>query len=146
MSIQRESLDSIPVSFATVSVGTPDDLLPRKLEAISSAGFEAIELGFPDLQSFASTFHKKDIQENDYDSLCSTGREVARLCADNKLKIMMLQPFASFEGWQKGSKERDDAFSRAKGWIQIMQAIGTDMLQVGHDCQNFVNSADAIRE
>ena len=42
----------------------------------------------------------------------------------------MLQPFSNFEGWPQGSKERGDAFSRAKGWIQIMQAVGTDMLQV----------------
>ena len=32
-------------------------------------------------------------------------------------------------GWPEGSKEREDAFSRAKGWIEIMKAVGTDMLQ-----------------
>ena len=43
----------------------------------------------------------------------------------------MLQPFANFEGWKEGSDGRKDAFERAAGWIQIMQACGTDLLQVG---------------
>jgi sugar phosphate isomerase/epimerase len=63
MPISRFSLDSIPVSIATVSVGTPDDPLEEKLKAISHASFQGIELGFPDLQSFASTFHHKTIAE-----------------------------------------------------------------------------------
>jgi sugar phosphate isomerase/epimerase len=130
MSISRSSLDSIPTSFATVSVGKPDDPLEDKLKAISSAGFQGIELGFPNLQSFASVFHKKEIAENDWENLCSTGKEVKTLAAKYNIKIMMLQPFSNFEGWEKGSKEREDAFARAKGWIKIMHAVGTDMLQV----------------
>jgi hypothetical protein len=46
MAIFRASLDSIPISFASVSVGTPGDSLPIKVKAISTAGFQAIELGF----------------------------------------------------------------------------------------------------
>jgi hypothetical protein len=38
---------------------------------------------------------------------------------------MMLQPFANFEGWPKGSTEREDAFTRARGWIKIMKVLGT---------------------
>jgi len=130
MAISRSSLDSIPISFASVSVGTADDPLEDKLEAISSAGFEAIELGFPDLLSFANNFHRKKIKENDYDDLCTAGTEVKRLCERYKLGIMMLQPFSNFEGWKPQSQERKEAFSRAKGWIKIMEAVGTDMLQV----------------
>ncbi|KAJ5894138.1 hypothetical protein N7495_005829 [Penicillium taxi] len=44
---------------------------------------------------------------------------------------MMLQPFANFEGWPKDSVKREEAFTRAKGWIEIMKAVGTDLLQVG---------------
>lgn len=130
MSLSRSSLDSIPLSFASVSVGTPDDPLEDKLKAISSAGFTAIELGFPDLLSFSKTFHKKEIKEDDYPNLCKAGTEVKTLCKKHNLSIMMLQPFSNFEGWAPGSKEREDAFSRARGWIEIMHAVGTDMLQV----------------
>jgi hypothetical protein len=88
MAISRASLDSIPTSFASVSVETPNDPLPNKLKAISQAGFRAIELGFPDLVSFASTYHKKEIKEDDYDSLCSVGVEVRKLCTACNLGIM----------------------------------------------------------
>ncbi|KUJ22684.1 xylose isomerase-like protein [Mollisia scopiformis] len=145
MSIPRSSLESIPTSFATVSVGTPEDPLEDKLKAISAAGFQAIELGFPDLLSFTSKYHTKDVEENDYTSLCSAGTVVKDLCKKHNLSIMMLQPFSNFEGWALGSKERDDAFSRAKGWIRIMQAVGTDMLQVGSsDSPNISTSHDVL--
>lgn len=98
MSISCSSLSSNPTSFATVSLGTTEDLLPSKLEIISSAGFQAIELGFPDLVSFASSHHKKEIKEDDYTHLCSAGIEVKKLCVHHGLKILMLQSFANFEG------------------------------------------------
>jgi sugar phosphate isomerase/epimerase len=126
------SLDQIPTSFATLSVGTPKDPLEFKLRAISSAGFQAIELGFPDLLSFASSHFKKEIDDHDFTSLCKAGKEVKKLCERYNLAIMMLQPFSNFEGWPEGSKERKDAFIRARGWISIMQAVGTDILQVTH--------------
>jgi sugar phosphate isomerase/epimerase len=127
--ISRASLDQISLSFASVSVGAPSDPLPKKLQAIAAAGFQAIELGFPDLLSFASSHHKKEIEENDYENLCIAGAEVKKLCQYYGLDILMLQPFSNFEGWAEFSKEREDAFDRAKGWIQIMGAVGTDMLQ-----------------
>lgn len=128
--ISRASLDSIPTAFAFVSVGTSNDPLPNKLKAISQAGFRAIELGFLDLVSFASTYHKKGIKEDDYDSLCSAGVEVSKLCTACNLGIIMLQPFSNFEGWSYNSKERKEAFDRAKGWIKVMQVMGTNTLQV----------------
>ncbi|KAA8577196.1 hypothetical protein EYC84_007190 [Monilinia fructicola] len=87
MTISPASLARIPASFATVSVGTTSTPLSSKLSAISSAGFTAIELGFPDLLSFANTFHEKEIKENDYDSLCAAGSEVKKLCEKNKLGV-----------------------------------------------------------
>ncbi|KAL8947541.1 MAG: hypothetical protein Q9222_006190 [Ikaeria aurantiellina] len=131
MSISPSSLSSIPTCYATVSIGTPSTPLSQKLSAISSAGFRGIELGFPDLLSFASTHHNRSIQPQDYDALCSAATQVKQLCASQNLQIVMLQPFSNFEGWSQGSSQRDDAFTRAKGWIRIMQALGTDMLQVG---------------
>ena len=73
---------------------------------------------------------KKEVKEDDYNNLVEAGKEVKRLCEENGLGIMILQPFSNFEGWEKGSNEREDAFERARGWIRIMEAIGTDLLQV----------------
>ena len=121
----------IPTCYASCSIGTqPEHDLPAKLEAISSAGFEAIELSLPDLVSFASSYLKKEVSNYDYPELCEAGTKVKELCAANNLKILILQSFSNFEGWPDGSPEKEDAWKRAKGWLQIMEAVGTDMLQV----------------
>ncbi|KAK4694070.1 hypothetical protein P7C71_g3447, partial [Lecanoromycetidae sp. Uapishka_2] len=131
MSVSKESLTSVPTCYATVSVGTPKHPLDKKLQAIASAGFRGIELGFPDLLSFASRNLGRDVGPQEFDVLCNAGLEVKDMCKKLSLEIVMLQPFANFEGWKPQSAERKDAFKRAKGWIKIMEAIGTDMLQVG---------------
>ncbi len=130
MSNSKDSLSEIPTCYATVSVGTPDHSLDKKLQAIAAAGFQGIELGFPDLLSFASKNLGKHVGSQDFDLLCNAGLEVRRMCEELGLKIVMLQPFSNFEGWKPQSEERKDAFRRAKGWIRIMEAVGTDMLQV----------------
>lgn len=130
MTLSHDSLSSIPTCYATVSVGTPSHPLEEKLKAIAEAGFQGIELGFPDLLSFASKNLGKDVGPQEFDMLCNAGLEVKRMCKEMGLKIVMLQPFANFEGWNPQSEERKDAFRRVKGWIRIMEAVGTDMLQV----------------
>ncbi|KAI9814808.1 MAG: hypothetical protein M1827_003074 [Pycnora praestabilis] len=133
MTLESSSLRTIPTCYASCSIGCkPSHTLPKKLQAIAAAGFTAIELSFPDLLSFACEYLKKDnVGSYDYDDLCKTGEEIKRLCKASGLKILILQPFSNFEGWPQGSEERKDAWVRAKGWIRIMEAVGTDMLQVG---------------
>ena len=128
--LSKDSLAQIPTCYATVSVGTPNHPLDEKLKAIAAAGFQGIELGFPDLLNFASRNLSKDVGPQDFKLLCNAGLEVKRMCEELGLKIVMLQPFSNFEGWKPQSEERKDAFRRAKGWIKIMEAVGTDMLQV----------------
>ena len=130
MPLSKDSLSKIPTCYATVSLGTPDHPFDKKLEAIAAAGFQGIELGFPDLLSFASKTLGKDVGPQEFELLSNAGLEVKRICRELGLKIVMLQPFSNFEGWKPQSEERKDAFRRAKGWIQIMKAVGTDMLQV----------------
>ncbi|KAF7967168.1 hypothetical protein HWV62_35650 [Athelia sp. TMB] len=136
MSISRASLRAIPTSYATCSIGAPSDPLPSKLAAISAAGFKSIELSFPDLLAHAELLSKSSsksnsVREDDYDTLCGAAEDVKRICGELGLGICMLQPFARFEGWREGTKEREEAWDRARGWVKIMQACGTDMLQVG---------------
>lgn len=132
--LTEDSLKDLPLSYASVSIGCKDEhTLPKKLDAIAAAGFQGIELGMPDLVSFANEHlrPKEEISNYDFDDLCTATEEVKKICDSKGLKIMMLQPFANFEGWPEGSSERKDAFTRAKGWTRIMQACGTDMLQIG---------------
>ncbi|RHZ47694.1 sugar phosphate isomerase/epimerase family protein [Aspergillus thermomutatus] len=127
-----ESLRKIPLAYASCSIGSSNaDTLPRKLEAISKAGFTAIELSFPDIIDYGSRLLGHQVATENFAELISVAGEIRKLCDANSLKVMMLQPFANFEGWPRGSLERQDAFTRANGWIEIMNVVGTDLLQVG---------------
>lgn len=108
-----------------------------KLEAISQAGFDSIELGMPDLQAYAqqqlgSSFTPLSDEDGSGDlrSLIKIAEEVKQLCQDLKLKILCLQPFSQFEGYKDDNK-REARLRKAKVWMDIMEALGTDMLQVG---------------
>lgn len=135
-----QGLDKIPLAYASCSIGCRDEhTLPKKLEAISQAGFTGIELSMPDLVAFANMHLRpkyqeenlKEIGPKDYDDLVSAAKVVKAQCDAKGLTILIMQPFANFEGWAEGSPEREDAFTRLKGWMRIMEAAGTDMLQVG---------------
>ncbi|KAH6629813.1 xylose isomerase-like protein [Boeremia exigua] len=127
------SLSTIPISYATCSLGSPNSPPPLldRLDAISKAGFSAVELSFPDILSYGQTLLGHEVQPKNYGELEKVATEIKKECDKRSLGIMMLQPFANFEGWPQGSDERNDAFERLHGWIRIMQAAGTDMLQVG---------------
>lgn len=125
------SLRRVPLSYATCSIGTSQqDTLPRRLEAISSAGFTGIELSFPDILAYGASILGHDIDPLNYNELTRVTADIRRLVDANGLKVMMLQPFANFEGWPQRTSEREDAFRRARGWIDIMNTVGTDLLQV----------------
>jgi len=131
--ISRASLDKIPTSFASCSLGPPNNLpdLFDRLDAIQKAGFDGIELSFPDILSHGKKLFKRDIDPKDFDTICEVAKDIKKKCDELGLVIMMLQPFSNFEGWQAGSEKREDAYERARGWIRIMETVGCDLLQVG---------------
>ncbi|KAJ4344500.1 uncharacterized protein N0V89_012243 [Didymosphaeria variabile] len=133
MTLDYASLTAIPISYASCSLGSPSSPPPLldRLDAISVANFTAIELSFPDILSYGEIVLGHSPDPKDYDELVKVAEAIKKECDTRKLGIMMLQPFANFEGWKEGSDGRKDAWERARGWVRIMQAAGTDMLQVG---------------
>lgn len=132
MGIEYEG-HSIPTSFASCSIPPHFKAgLPEKLEAIRNAGFDGIEMSMPDILAYGNHIEGKKICEDDYDTLSDVAGKIRILTDQLGLEILMLQPFSRFEGWQKDKhpQERSEAFARAKGWIRIMESLGTDMLQV----------------
>jgi sugar phosphate isomerase/epimerase len=120
-------------SFASCSIPPYFDAkLPQKLEAIRNAGFDGIEISMPDILAYGCDIEGREIKEDDYDTLSDVARKIQSLTDQLGLIILMLQPFPRFEGWYRDvhSREREEAFTRAKGWIRIMECLGTDMLQV----------------
>ncbi|KAI2634857.1 xylose isomerase-like protein [Hypomontagnella submonticulosa] len=138
--------EKIPTCYATCSIGHREShTLPLKLKAIADAGFDAIELSMPDILAYGKMLHGQEPDPKDYDALVEIGKAIKEQAEMHKLKILMLQPFANFEGWPKGSGERKDAFERAQGWMRIMEAAGTDMLQVGSsDAPGISSSIDDL--
>lgn len=136
--LTKESLKGIRLSFATCSIGCKDEhTLPVKLDAIAAAGFQAIELSMPDIVDFANLHSRNEkldlpkVNDHSWDELVTAAGVIKAMCGAKKLKVLMLQPFANFEGWPEGTQEHKDAWERARGWRRIMEAVGTDMLQVG---------------
>ncbi len=128
----------IPICYASCSIGHDDEkhTLPEKLKVLAAAGFDAIELSMPDILAYGRHISKSKSEPDpeDYTTIRSVASEIRKLCEKVGLKILMLQPFANFEGWPKDSEEREDAWERAKDWMSIMEAAGTDMLQVIQPC------------
>lgn len=98
--IDLSSLATIPISYATCSLGSPNSPPPLldRLTAISKAEFSAVELSFPDILSYGKTLLGHEVQPNNYNELVKVASAIKQECDKRNLGIMMLQPFANFEG------------------------------------------------
>ena len=96
-------------SIATVSLSGD---LREKLDAISKAGFDGIEIFEQDFISF-------DLNPTD----------VKNMVSDHGLEITLFQPFRDFEGLPEGIL-RQRAFSRAQHKFELMVELGTDLMLV----------------
>jgi sugar phosphate isomerase/epimerase len=133
--------DSIPIPrccatsslppFPASSLPGSSTNLPSKLQAIAQAGFRGIELAFPDLVAFAHQCQSHEGAQV-FEDVIDAATKVKSACDTLDLTVVMLQPFANWEGWDDGSDEQKDAFERADCWIRVMKAAGTDMLQVSY--------------
>jgi 4-hydroxyphenylpyruvate dioxygenase len=101
----------LPTSIATVSLSGD---LKEKLDAISAAGFDAVE-----------------IFENDFLAYPAGPAEVGKMVRDAGLRVSVFQPFRDFEGMPEPQRGR--AFDRAERKFDVMQALGTDLMLV---CSN----------
>lgn len=101
----------LPTSIATVSLSGD---LREKLDAISAAGFDGVE-----------------IFENDFLAYPAGPGEVGRMVRDAGLRVTVFQPFRDFEGMPEPQRTR--AFDRAERKFDVMQALGTDLMLV---CSN----------
>ncbi|KAI0455823.1 3-dehydroshikimate dehydratase [Xylaria acuta] len=135
----------VPTSYATCSIGHKEShTLPEKLKAISAAGFDGIELSMPDILSYGKDLqHGRAPEPTDYDALVSISEAIRTLADAHGLEILMLQPLANFEGWPRGSREREDALARARGWVRVARAAGADLLQVGSSDAPAISDSDA---
>ncbi|KAH7025251.1 xylose isomerase-like protein [Microdochium trichocladiopsis] len=133
----------IPTSFATCSIGSySHPALPE------NAGFNAVELAMPDLLAYGMFLNGEEPDASDYDTIVEVARAIKPLAEEVGVGILMLKPFVNFEGWKLGlqDSEREDAFARARGWLMVMEALGTDMLQklASSDAEEISPSVDDL--
>ena len=95
-------------SIATVSISGE---LTEKLQAISAAGFDGVEIFEADFLAFEGG-----------------PREVGRMIRDMGLEITLFQPFRDFEGLPEPLRAR--AFDRAERKFDLMQELGTDLMLI----------------
>lgn len=130
MRIQCDDV-KLPTAFASCSISSRNgDTLLDKMESIREAGFEGMELAMPDILAFGKALTGEEVDEHDQDSMVLIARQIKRHAQKLGLTIVMLQPFSRFEGLPQPA--RREAFARASRWMAIMQALGTDMLQVSN--------------
>lgn len=98
------------------------------MSCIRQEGYDGMEISMPDILAFGKSLTGETISEDDIDTVVLVAEQINRHANDPGLTIIMLQPFSKFEGWDE--VRRDKAFTRAAGWVRIMEALGTDMLQV----------------
>lgn len=103
-------------SIATVTLSGE---LPEKLEAVSRAGFDGVE-----------------IFENDFLTFDGSPADVGKMARDLGLTITLFQPFRDFEGMPEALRDR--TFDRAERKFDVMQELGTDMVLV---CSNVSQAA-----
>jgi hypothetical protein len=91
----------------------------------------------PDLQTYAqqqlgNSFNplSEDDGSGDLDALLPIAKDIRAQCSKLGLRILCLQPFSQFEG-HTDDKKREAKFRKAEAWMKVMEAVGTDMLQVG---------------
>lgn len=79
-----QNLDQLSLGYCTLSAGSqPEHTLPVKLQAIASAGFQCIELGFPDLVSYAQQELGSSFGgESDWDALEETAKTIRHKCEE----------------------------------------------------------------
>lgn len=79
-----QNLDQLSLGYCTLSAGSrPEHTLPLKLQAIAAAGFQCIELGFPDLVAYAQQELGDSFGgEEDWDTLEETAKTIHHKCEE----------------------------------------------------------------
>lgn len=138
--LDMESLQSLPLAYASCSLGCkPEHTILRRIEAIASAGFTGIEVSMPDLVALANDkdvelpnrTQGQQISNKNFEQLRAVAAIVRDHLKKHGLEAMLMQPFANFEGWPKGSADRKEAWERVEGWVSVMEVLECKTLQVG---------------
>jgi 4-hydroxyphenylpyruvate dioxygenase len=104
--------------------------LPEKLSSAARNGFAGIELFFEDLEYLANTLPGGMTVANQLEA----ARIIRRLCDEQNLVIIGLQPFMFYEGLLD-EQEHKAKIEKLKVWFQLIKILGTDIIQIPSNFQ-----------
>lgn len=116
---------------ATISLGKPGlHSISTILKAAASAELKGIEICSPNILQHASTVSQlpQDSEPSD-DQVISAAEDIKRQCDELNLTIIVLQPFAGYEGLIDVA-EHERKISRFKLWLDTCAALDCDIIQI----------------
>lgn len=103
----------------------------KKMKAASASGFKGMEIFYEDLEYFAKSLDAT-IDQNATPSssqLVAAAREAKKICDQNNLQIIGLQPFLFYEGL-RDRQQHDKLIEKLHVWFNIVDALHTDIIQI----------------
>ncbi|EKM57748.1 uncharacterized protein PHACADRAFT_170959 [Phanerochaete carnosa HHB-10118-sp] len=117
--------------FLVLALKTLLHTLPIKLRAIYDAGFTQVEVGLPDLETYAHQEFNGDYNKldeggkGDLDKLCEAAKKVRGLCHELGIEVLVVHPFSTYEGYGDAQKKKQ-GLGRAQAWFRVLRVGSSD--------------------
>ncbi|KAF9043824.1 xylose isomerase-like protein [Hymenopellis radicata] len=112
----------IDPAIATLSLGRPESghTLPSKIRAAKAVGFNAVEISYFCLSSYATGTSR---------SLHDTAREIRVLLDELEMEAVSLAPLMNFEG-DRDRAVHAEKLKTAKVWLQLAHILQAPLIQI----------------
>ena len=125
---------------ATVSLGKPDGHSVQSiLQAAANAGLKGIEICYNNLYHHSTQLLPSS--GIDQLALVQAAQDIQRQCASLDLTIIVLQPFAFYDGLLD-SAIHDQMVEKFYSWIELAHALGCDIIQMPSNFQQRGTTGD----
>lgn len=106
-------------------------LMDHKLACAARNGIAGLEIFYEDLEHLAkeqANHSSRDLALSE-EQLLSASRSIRKMCQNNKIEIIGLQPFLFYEGLVDRA-EHAQMIGKMHLWFKIAKTLGTDVIQI----------------
>ncbi|KAJ7709005.1 putative 4-hydroxyphenylpyruvate dioxygenase [Mycena rosella] len=123
------AISSISLAIPTMTLGRAwvHELEVKVVEA-GKAGYQGVEIFWEDLV-YAAMRISPDSDEKDEAAMLRAAQYAKDLCDQNRLVVLVLQPFMNYEGVLDQSKH-EELIVKLRLWFKIVKILGTDLIQI----------------
>ena len=130
---------------ATVSLGNPNGHpIQSILQAASNAGLKGIEICYNNLLNHATHLSSLNADAVEQKHLVQSAEDIKRMCDEFGLTIIVLQPFAFYDGLVDSEMHRQ-MVAKFGRWIELAHALGCDIIQMPSNFQQDGTTGDTDR-